>query len=116
MAAASSADAVETANTSSAYLGFFLVGCLTALFCSSCSLLLAPLVALAGSETLEGFLIVAVFEGLVGLTGLVLVTGVVGVDFFVAFFVGGLTTFDLDNWEVLEGVFAYLVVGFVHTV
>ena len=97
MAAASSADVVETTKQSSAYLVFFLVGCLTALFCSSCSRLLAPLVALAGSETLEGFLITVVFEGLVGLAGLVLVTGVVGVDFFVAFFVGGLTTFDLDD-------------------
>ena len=97
MAAASSADVVETANTSSAYLGFFLVGCLTALFCSSCSLLLAPLVALAGSETLEGFLTLVVFEGLAGLARLVLVTGVVGADLFVAFFDGGLTTFDLDD-------------------
>ena len=97
MAAASSADKVETANTSSAYLGFFLVGCLTALFCSSSSRLLAPLVALAGSETLEGFLILGFFESLAGLARLVLVTGVVGADLFVAFFVGGLTTFDLDD-------------------
>ena len=97
MAADSSADVVETRDKSSAYLGFFLVGCLTALFCSSSSRLLAPLVALAGSETFEGFLITAVFEGLVGLTGLVLVTGVLGEHFFVAFFVTGLTTFDLDD-------------------
>ena len=97
MAADSSFDAVETTDKSSAYLGFFLVGCLTVLFCSSSSRLLAPLVALAGSETLEGFLILVFFEGLAGLARLVLVTGVVGVDLFVAFFDGGLTTFDLDD-------------------
>ena len=57
-----------------------------------------------------------VFEGLAGLARLVLVTGVVGVDLFVAFFVGGTTTFDLDDWAVLMGVLAFLLEEFLHTV